>query len=137
MAVMLAAFSTGISWIQSLVKVDRKGKKYRYIIFPIGNSIVVYLLISFIRYVVLEESILSMNFETVLYAVMTGIFAVVSAKIDDVSPRDRKKEPTKPLKYYIDKFIINATPFHKVMLFIYGFIILLLISMILLSFLAI
>lgn len=134
---MLAAFSTGISWIQSLVKMDRKGKKYRYIIFPIGNSIVVYLLISFIRYVVLEESILSMNFETVLYAVMTGIFAVVSAKIDDVSPRDRKKEPTKPLKYYIDKFIINATPFHKVMLFIYGFIILLLISMILLSFLAI
>ncbi len=134
---MIAAFSMGVSWIQSLVKMDRKEKKYRYIVFPIGTSIVAYLLISFIRYALLEESILSMNVETISFAVMIGIVGVVGAKIDDVSPRDRKKEPTKPLKYYIDKFIINATPFHKVMLFIYGFIILLLISMILLSFLAI
>lgn len=130
---MIAAFSMGVSWIQSLVKMDRKEKKYRYIVFPIGTSIVAYLLISFIRYALLEESILSMNVETISFAVMIGIVGVVGAKIDDVSPRDPKKEPAKPLKYYIDKFIIHATPFHKVMFFIYGFCILIFISIILIS----
>lgn len=131
MAFIVATFSNAVSWISLLFKMDKKDKKYRYIVFPIGISIVTYLIISFIRYAVSQKSLLSTDLETVFFAVMVGVFEVVGAKIDDVSPRDSKKEPAKPLKYYIDKFIIHATPFHKVMFFVYGFCILFLISIIL------
>lgn len=79
-----------------------------------------YIIFSLIRYAILQDSILANNIEVIMFSIMVGIMESVGAKIDDVSPRDPKKEPDRPLKYYIDKFIINAKPFHKVMFLVYG-----------------
>src|SRR5699024_1102140 len=75
-----------------------------------------YIIFSLIRYAILKDSILANNIEVITFSIMES----VGAKIDDVSPRDPKKEPDRPLKYYIDKFIINAKPFHNVMFLVYG-----------------
>src|SRR5699024_9627392 len=44
MSMMVAVFSVVISWLQSHLKVDRKEKRYRYIVLPVATSIVTYFL---------------------------------------------------------------------------------------------
>lgn len=86
-----------------------------------------YLFISFVRYAIWQDSIITNNEEIINFSVMIGIIEGVGRKIDDVSPRNPKKEADKPLKYYTDKFIVQAKPFHKLMFFVYGFCIFLII----------
>src|SRR5690625_7772219 len=94
-------------------------KKYRYFISPIKSSIVTYIMISLIRYAILQDSILANNLEVITFSIMIGIMESVGAKIDDISPRDTKKERDRLLKYNIDKFIINTKLFHIVMCLVY------------------
>lgn len=130
MAIVIAFFTKVTTWIKSFCKLDRNEKKHRYFLFPISSAIITYLVISFIRYVILQDTILTKNLEVIIFAVMIGVFEGVGAKIHDISPRDPKKEPTKPLRHYIDKFVIHATPFHKVMFVVYGVCILFLLLMV-------
>jgi len=126
-ALSIAAFEMVYSWLNTLLTIDSNKKSYRYFINPIKMAVVTYIILSLIRYAVLKDSILANNIEAISFSIMVGIIKVVEAKIDDVSPRDPEKEPDRPLKYYIDKFIINASPFHKTMFFVYGFCIALLV----------
>lgn len=127
MAIVIPAFSKVVFWLKSFLKFDCSERKYRYYLFPIGSAIITYLVIAFLRYAILQESILTMNLDVIIFAVMIGIFQGVGAKIDDISPRDLKKEPAKPLKHYINKIIIHPTPFHKVLFVVYGICVLFLI----------
>lgn len=127
MAILITGFLIVNSWLKPFLNINLTQKKYRYFLWPVSFAIVTYIFISLIRFVIVQDSILTKDLEVITFAVMIGIFEGLEAKIDDISPRDPKKEPNKPLKYYIDKFIINPTPFHKVMFFVYGFCILFLI----------
>ena len=119
-AISIVVFLIVNSWLKSLLTINMNKKKYRYLISPIKSAIATYIIISLIRYAILQDSFVANNIEVIMFSIMVGIMESVGAKIDDVSPRDPKKEPDRPLKYYIDKFIINAKPFHKVMILIYG-----------------
>lgn len=120
-SMIIAALSTAYSRLKPLLTVDINKKKYRYFIRPLKSAIATYILITLIRYAILQDSMVANNKEIIRFSIMVGIIGFVGAKIDDVSPRDPKKEPSRPLKYYIDKFIVNANPFHKIMFFVYGF----------------
>lgn len=119
-AISIVVFLIVNSWLKSLLTINMNKKKYRYLISPIKSAIVTYIIISLTRYAILQDSFVANNIEVITFSIMVGIMESVGAKIDDVSPRDPKKEPDRPLKYYIDKFIINAKPFHKVMFLVYG-----------------
>src|SRR5699024_11875617 len=73
-------------------------KKYRYLISPIKSAIATYIIISLIRYAILQDSFVANNIEVIMFSIMVGIMESVGAKIDDVSPRDPKKEPDRPLR---------------------------------------
>lgn len=120
MAVVIAVSSLVYPWLNRIINMDENQKNYRYLISPIKSMFVTYILLSFMRYAILQDTILVMNIGIITSSIMVGIIEGVGAKIDDVSPRDPKKEPSKPLKYYIDKFVMNATPFHKIVFFVYG-----------------
>lgn len=119
-ALVLAVFSTVASWLKSFLSLDLNKKKYRYFLCPLSSVMTTYLSISIIRYAILQDVLFTKNLEVILFSIMIGIFKSIEAKIDDISPRNPKKESKKPFKYYINKFIIHATPFHKVMFFVYG-----------------
>lgn len=127
MAIVMAVLSVLYFWLKSLFNIDRSQRKYRYYLIPISHVIVTYLFISFVRYAIWQDSILTNNEEIITFSVMIGIIEALGRKIDDVSPRNPKKEPDKPLKYYTDKFITQAKPFHKLMFFVYGFCVLLIV----------
>lgn len=131
-AISIAIFEVVYTWLTSFLTIDVKKRKYRYFIGPIKTAIVTYIILSLIRYAILQDTILANNIEVITFSIMVGIMKGVEAKVDDVSPRDSKKEPDRTLKYYIDKFIINANPFHKTMFFVYGFCIFLLLFILIL-----
>lgn len=133
MAISITVFLLVSSRIKSLLTIDMNKKSYRYFISPIKSAIVTYIIISLIRFAIWQDSILVNNIEVISFSIMVGIVEGVGAKVDDVSPRDPKKEPDRPLKYYIDKFIIHASPFHKTMFFVYGFCLALLIFIFILT----
>ena len=126
-ALSIAVCEKVYTWLNSLLTIDTNKKSYRYFINPIKNAVIAYIILSLIHYAVWRESLLANNIEVISFSIMVGIIKFAEAKIDDLSPRDPDKEPSRPLKYYIDKFIINASPFHKTMFFVYGFCIALLI----------
>lgn len=121
MAIILTVSSKVYSWLKPRLKIDMNQKKYRYFISPIRTAIGMYITITLIRYAIIQDSIITKSLEIIMFCIFIGIFDGVGAKIDDVSPRDPKKEPYRPLRYYIKKYIIHATPFHKLMFFVYGF----------------
>ena|SRR5699024_9786071 len=126
-AFSIAAFEMVYSWLNSLLTIEVNEKSYRYFINPIKNALIAYIILSLIHYAIWREALFANNIEVITFSIMVGIIKFAEAKIDDLSPRDPDKEPSRSLKYYIDKFIINASPFHKTMFFVYGFCIALLI----------
>lgn len=132
-ALFLAVLSIVTSWFKSLLNLDLKKRKYRYVLCPLSSAMTTYLFISILRYAILEDTLFTKNLEVILFSIMIGIFKSIEAKIDDISPRNPKKEPKKPFKYYIDKFIIHAGSFHKVMFFVYGSCFLILILILIVS----
>src|SRR5699024_10433792 len=131
--VVIAISSVVYSWLNRMINMDENQKNYRYLISPIKSMIVTYILLSFMRYAILQYTILLINIGIITSSIMVGIIEGVDAKIDDVSPRDPKQEPSKPLKYYIDKFVMNATPFHKTVFVVYGLCIFLLVIVLILE----
>lgn len=132
-AIAVALLLVVLSWLKSVLRFPKEGKRYRYFLSPIGTALLTYVFFTSLRYAVWQEALLTMNIEVIMVSIMSGIFEGFGAKVDDISPRDPRKEPSRPIKYYIDKFIINATPFHKIMLVVYGFCILLIIGVFLLA----
>ena len=126
-ALGIAGFNKLIVGIKSLSIFDPYKKSNRYFIRPIISAIEAYIVLAVISLSVLQEFTLKLASTLIFVAVLIAIMESSEKKIDDISPRDPKKEPRKPLKYYIDKFIIHATPFHKLMYVIYGISICLLI----------
>lgn len=133
MVVVIAISSVVYSWLNRMINMDENQKNYRYLISPIKSMLVTYILLSFMRYAILQDTILVINIGIITSSIMVGIIEGVDAKIDDVSPRDPKQEPSKPLKYYIDKFVMNATPFHKTVFVVYGLCIFLLVIVLILE----
>src|SRR5690625_192244 len=126
-AISISSFSIVNSWLKSLLTINTNNKNDRYFSSTIKSARVKSISNYLIRYTILKDSILKNNLEVNTLSIMIGIMESVRTKIDDIAPRDQKKEPDRPLKYYIDKVIINAKPFHKVMFLVYGFCISLLI----------
>jgi len=126
-AIGIAGFIKLIDWLKSLSIFNPHKEINRYFIRPSISAIEAYIIMSVIFLTVLQEFTLILNIVLIFVAVLVAITESAEKKIDDISSQDPKKEPRKPLQHYIDKFIIHATPFHKLMYVIYGISICLLI----------
>lgn len=127
---IFAVLSIVNTMVKPLLHNNKKQKKYRSILKPLSSLVVAYIILTLISYGMSQASIFSNHAEVLSFSIMFGIIEVVSKKIDKISPRNPETEPNKPLKYYTNKYIIHASPFHKLMLFIYGFCIVLIVSLI-------
>src|SRR5699024_1393643 len=120
MAIVMGVIPTLYAWVRPYIKVNRRIKQYRYYVRPLETMVTTYLFLTFFRYAVIQDVLLTVRLEVILLALFAGIAEAVLAKIDDVSPRDPKTEEGKTLSYYYDTYVVHASPFHKLMFTVYG-----------------
>lgn len=133
MSFVIAVFFLSMTEINSLLKIDHGKKIFRYFLIPLGYIIIGYFFLAFLRYPIMQDTLFPKRLEIITLCIMFPVTNFIETKIDEVSPRNPNEEAPKSWRYYYDKFIKNATPFHKVMFFVYGFCILLFIFIIFFS----
>src|SRR5690625_4374111 len=101
-------------------KLTKKQKCYHFICFPIMSFISFYLLISLLSY--LFKGRLLTSSEDVIYMLAGAIGFSIMHWIDLVYPPRPRKDPNKRkkgLKEYIQQYVIEGSPFNKIIIMIY------------------
>lgn len=119
-SVMIAVSILVPEWLKNLKFVNERQAVYRFFLHPLGMMVFTYILTSLFRFAVLGDSLFNPRVETVSFSIAAGLFIIVEAKIDDLSPRKPEEEADKTKGDYREKFLKNATPFHKLMILVYG-----------------
>lgn len=126
-SLVIAVFIKVIDWVVSLPIFSPRKKINRYFILPSITAIEIYIITGIILHTILPEFNRMLDWSLILGAIFVAIIIDTEEKLDDISPRNSEEDSPRTIKYYIDKFFIHATSFHKLMYLVYGICLLLLI----------